>query len=549
MSRVAGFRNAADEQRLRNEYLRTLQQEIDLSNMESNANAEYYRNQKLDIKPVVKVRSTADERQDQVLQTEIALKHLKSIMKADEATAILAKLRHDNEVLMLNTYWDGFKKNIEGISTIYPAIFNELWNRYKEKLESTNYTGIEIAGTMDTGRIEEKIADFKQMLIDNFDLTNQQNKTITSALYLLAEYSKRHSDNAEEIMQELQFLAEKKDISKILSTLSNLSTINKEAMEEIRKNFDSEVEARRHAVENERLKHKLAIAEEKKLVDNDYENLMQEDIDELYRKAEDILRDYNMDGYYRTHDNKRPNLTLKKLRDRIYDKPNLVDFIIYKTKGFNPKVQDAPAPNRKILSPAFKESREAWAVEHGRRKYTSKMAGSGLQVNLRSKNTKEKLHAHKEPNFGKYVLSSSLLKQGFLSLRYPSGAIIPSFPKTLISSTLQRILLDILYDKKFDEVDYHSLDEDDKKLFDRLCTFAKLDKKENLRFYRLKKYSDEQRDADVKRFNILRGELIAGNDNPDIVKELKKLLYKLMDERVINKRDYGSLMHRLLLVD
>ena len=154
-----------------------------------------------------------------------------------------------------------------------------------------------------------------------------------------------------------------------------------------------------------------------------------------------------------------------------------------------------------------------------------------------------------EGNFGKYNVRVNDLKRGFFNIRYPSGAVIRPFPKQLISTTLRNIIVQIIYEKKFSEEEYETLDDSEKKLFDDLITFAKLDKCENIKYFKHKRYNDEERNADIKRFNILRGELVAGNDSKEIVKELKKLLYKLLDQKVIQMRDYNHLIHRLLLLD
>ena len=114
---------------------------------------------------------------------------------------------------------------------------------------------------------------------------------------------------------------------------------------------------------------------------------------------------------------------------------------------------------------------------------------------------------------------------------------------------MRNLIVQIIYEKKFSEEDYGALDASEKRLFDDLITFVKLDKEENIPFSKHEGYKDDERNADIKRFNILRGELTAGNDSQEIVKELKKLLYKLLDQKVIQLRDYNHLIHRLLLLD
>ena len=166
------------------------------------------------------------------------------------------------------------------------------------------------------------------------------------------------------------------------------------------------------------------------------------------------------------------------------------------------------------------------------------LKGSGLKNKARKVDNK----------LGRYLISTHALGKGVLDLRYQSGSVIPQFPKKMISSTFQQILYDILYDNKFSEEDFNKLEEYEKHLFDDLLKFSKTDKKEHLALYRHKKYSDKARDMDVKRFNILRGELLAGNNAPALVKELKALLYKMSEQKMIGNAEFNKKMRLILAI-
>ena len=118
----------------------------------------------------------------------------------------------------------------------------------------------------------------------------------------------------------------------------------------------------------------------------------------------------------------------------------------------------------------------------------------------------------------------------------------------MITTKLRKIINDIIYEKSFNEEDYDELDDEEKKLFDNLLVACKADKSDCVLLYKHQKYNDKQRDEDIKRFNILRGELIAGNDNADLIKELKALLFKLMNQKVISRADYTKIMERILIM-
>jgi hypothetical protein len=67
------------------------------------------------------------------------------------------------------------------------------------------------------------------------------------------------------------------------------------------------------------------------------------------------------------------------------------------------------------------------------------------------------------------------LSKGILAIRKPSGAHVHEFKRHLISSKLKTLISDIIYEKKFNENDYKSLDDEEKKIFDDLLTLSKLD--------------------------------------------------------------------------
>jgi hypothetical protein len=52
--------------------------------------------------------------------------------------------------------------------------------------------------------------------------------------------------------------------------------------------------------------------------------------------------------------------------------------------------------------------------------------------------------------------------------------------------------------------------------------------------------------SDINKFNILRGQLMAGNDNKEMVKDFKLLLLKLSNTGHIDKKESNEVMTMLL---
>ena len=105
-----------------------------------------------------------------------------------------------------------------------------------------------------------------------------------------------------------------------------------------------------------------------------------------------------------------------------------------------------------------------------------------------------------------------------LCIRYPSGSKQQNFNNCVISPKFCQIINSIIYENKFDEADYDELSVDEQKKFDDLLTLCRVDGKTAMSLVRHKKYNDDELKKSIDRFNILKGEIVAGNDNPDISK-------------------------------
>ncbi len=52
--------------------------------------------------------------------------------------------------------------------------------------------------------------------------------------------------------------------------------------------------------------------------------------------------------------------------------------------------------------------------------------------------------------------------------------------------------------------------------------------------------------SNINKFNILRGEIIAGNDSKELVRDFKVLLLKLMNSKHISKSEGNEIMVTML---
>lgn len=141
------------------------------------------------------------------------------------------------------------------------------------------------------------------------------------------------------------------------------------------------------------------------------------------------------------------------------------------------------------------------------------------------------LTQEKYVNFGTLVLHKKSLNQSnILSVRYPSMAWIKELPAQKVSDDFVSIINDILDEQKIGKT-YQKLSEHEKSLFCKLCKRSKLDDQLGLQ------YKEHDINEDLERFDLVRGMVVAGNNSPEVLKELRDLVAKFINWGIMTKRE------------
>lgn len=141
--------------------------------------------------------------------------------------------------------------------------------------------------------------------------------------------------------------------------------------------------------------------------------------------------------------------------------------------------------------------------------------------------------------FGKYAIHMPSLHKRVLNVKYKvSLSVVPSLPKQMISPTLADFLVDVLERKSF-KLD--RLSEEDRKLFHKLATRAEV-----VRTLGMGEYHGD--DCDVERFNLLKGSVMAGQNSPDVLRELKSYILKFMGDGRLRRTDGAQLLSELAIL-
>jgi hypothetical protein len=154
---------------------------------------------------------------------------------------------------------------------------------------------------------------------------------------------------------------------------------------------------------------------------------------------------------------------------------------------------------------------------------------------------------------GRYLIHVPSLEKNIIKIYYKSNKLIPTniLPRKTISHLFKTMIMDILYDSKFSEDDYAKLEKPEQVYFDDIIQLTRANYTSNKNLRKHKFYNEEENKKHIDRFNLLKGQLIAGNDNPAIIKEMKKLILFLKMNKLLDGVDKSAIdevMYYLLCI-
>lgn len=158
-----------------------------------------------------------------------------------------------------------------------------------------------------------------------------------------------------------------------------------------------------------------------------------------------------------------------------------------------------------------------------------KMIGKGITVD-----------SPKFIEFGKFCISIADLNNDVLRVKYQTTMVdVPNF-KNKISSDFVDFLNNFIETEKISERQLEKLPKEEQKIFRNLINKSGLNVK-----YKVKDYKTDDETAEENRFNLVKGQYMAGNDNPRVKDELRKFIIKFMMENKINKKEGQEILFQL----
>jgi len=129
------------------------------------------------------------------------------------------------------------------------------------------------------------------------------------------------------------------------------------------------------------------------------------------------------------------------------------------------------------------------------------------------------------------------LYENKLKLVYPNRSGVT--PIRTITPALSNLIKELVFDKNINQQSFENLTIDDQRLFHDIIKAAHLQ-------YTFKTPLVEPRERLQAEFDKLRGELMLGNDNPDLIKELKTLSIDLYTQKLLSDTEFKEILSSLI---
>ena len=166
-----------------------------------------------------------------------------------------------------------------------------------------------------------------------------------------------------------------------------------------------------------------------------------------------------------------------------------------------------------------------------------RIKGRGLNIDY-SKGIQEST-APKYIPFGKFIINPKRLENDIITLRRPKGSV--PMPTTRTSPKLGSVIRKIVGGGSPSFEDLNSLDNEEKHYLHKLMKTTNL-----LDRVSVPAPSKEQDDKDTNRFDVLRGEIMSGNDSHQLIKEFKLLIMKLVNKDLLPKSQSREILYDLM---
>lgn len=138
---------------------------------------------------------------------------------------------------------------------------------------------------------------------------------------------------------------------------------------------------------------------------------------------------------------------------------------------------------------------------------------------------------------GRYLINKRQLDKDIIAIKRPAGSTIPTLPSQRVSRNFGNVMRKVIGGglPTYDELS--NLTDDERVYLHKVAKETRIDDK--LSIPTPKKDEDER---DINQFEILKGQILSGNDNIELVKKFKTIILKLSRKDLIPKAQVKDLL-------
>lgn len=233
--------------------------------------------------------------------------------------------------------------------------------------------------------------------------------------------------------------------------------------------------------------------------------------------------------------------TLQQIKATLRINPDIASKLINLATGEPVNYNDLA-----LKPPSSARSRKvAWTDTNLRELFQEKF-GRGIQKYTPLKRIKlgKGIAVQEQPTyreFGKYAIHIPQLEQeDILNVKYRSLGGVPKFKPFPVSDIFRDFMLDVLDGKRPSERVYLQIDPKERKAFEDIAIGAGV-----WNGLGLKRTTTNEDEEDRKRFEVLKGIYIAGNNSPQVSQELRRLVVKFINEGKMKRQQGLNLLMEL----
>ena len=171
------------------------------------------------------------------------------------------------------------------------------------------------------------------------------------------------------------------------------------------------------------------------------------------------------------------------------------------------------------------------------KKSSVRMGGKGVAIDYTAGIATDGKRKTNYVPFGKYIINRDKLNDGIVMIKRTNGAFMGDVQSRRVSNKLRNVFEKIVGGAVPTYNDYNKLDEDEKEYLHFVAKKSNL--LDKLEVPTPKKDDDEKM---MNRFDILRGMIMAGNDNKQMLDEFKKLILDMADKKLLPRRQVSDIL-------